>query len=325
MTATLEQPSIHHQTSATRLRSSMAAVRLSLTAPGVHKTLNREQKAQAADTFGAANQFISAGKKLLDTKHPAFRAVTNIRNRIVCLWKAMSLPYPEPGVRLIRIDQIDLFNEQMTPLRAALQEAVTELDEQYADLRSAAEDRLGSLFDPRDYPTSLRGLFDVEWDFPSMEPPAYLHQISPVLYQQECQRIAARFNEALELAEQAFGEELGKLIKHLKERLSGAVDGKPKVFRDSAVINLTEFFQRFRSLNVRSSEQLDEIVAQAQRIVQGIEPQQLRDNRSVRETIAGELSQLQASVDDLLIDRPRRSILRRPENRRLVDAVGGSS
>jgi hypothetical protein len=62
-----------------------------------------------------------------------------------------------------------------------------------------------------------------------------------------------RFDEAVQLAEQAFLEELGQLVAHLTERLTGQADGKPKIFRDSAIGNLTEFFQRFRRLNVRSN------------------------------------------------------------------------
>lgn len=78
---------------------------------------NRQQKDQAADTFGAEGQFLSAHKKLLDTKHPAYPAIANVRNQILCLWRAMTLPYPEPGVRLIRQDHIDTFNTQMSSAR----------------------------------------------------------------------------------------------------------------------------------------------------------------------------------------------------------------
>ncbi len=60
------------------------------------------------------------------------------------------------------------------------------------------------------------------------------------------QRVRSRFEEAVRLAEQAFMDELSGLISHLSERLSGADDGKPKIFRDSAIENLNEFFQRFQ-------------------------------------------------------------------------------
>ncbi|HJN10136.1 MAG TPA: hypothetical protein QF564_15730 [Pirellulaceae bacterium] len=313
MSTTLDEPTLQPSTSPSqRLRTSFAAVRIAFTWLGTRKTLTTEQKARAADTFGAEGEFLSAGKKLLDTKHPAFKAVTGVRSRTVSLWKGMSLPYPEPGVRLIRQDQIDVFTEQLTRLKEELDEAVWRLDEHYAELKSAARDRLGSLYDSADYPESLQGLFQVTWDFPSVEPPDYLRQLNPEVYRQECERVASRFDEAVQLAESAFVEELQSLVSHLSERLAGQADGKPKVFRDSAIENLTQFFERFRELNVRSNEQLDDLVGQCQQVVTGVEPQSLRDNQVLRTSVASELSQVQNVLDDLLVDRPRRNILRRP-------------
>ena len=60
------------------------------------------------------------------------------------------------------------------------------------------------------------------------------------------------------------------------ERLTGRQDGQPKVFRDSCIANFTEFFDRFRRLNVRSNPELDALVDQARQVITGIEPQQLR-------------------------------------------------
>ena len=115
------------------------------------------------------------------------------------------------------------------------------------------------------------------------------------------------------LAEAAFTEELAKLVEHLSERLSGQIDGKPKVFRDSMITNLTEFFERFGKLNIRSNEQLDELVERAQQVVRGVEPQQLRDNQSLRQEVATQLSGVQSALDGLLVDRPRRRIIRSPK------------
>ena len=67
-----------------------------------------------------------------------------------------------------------------------------------------------NLFNASDYPATLIGLFDMSWEFPSVEPPAYLQRLSPELYRQECQRIETRFDEAVQLAEQAFLEELSR-------------------------------------------------------------------------------------------------------------------
>ena len=291
------------------LRETTAAVRVSFTWFGVRKTLTNEQKSQAAEPFGAEGEYLSARKKLLDTKHPAYKEVTGARGKVAAFWRSLTLPFPEPGVRLIRQHEVETFNQQMAGYRTELDQAVIRLDGHYAELQVTARRRLGDLFNPNDYPPSLRGLFGVEWDFPNVEPPDYLAQLNPAIYEQECARVAARFTEAVQLAEQVFIAEFARLVSHLTERLS-TTDGERKIFRDSAIGNLTEFFDRFRQLNVRSSADLDALVDQAQQIIQGQEPQALRDNDGLRQHVASQLSGVQAALDGMLVDRPRRRIIR---------------
>jgi hypothetical protein len=314
MSTVLDEPISREATGpAERLRTTMAAVRVSFVWFGVRKTLTPEQKAEAAEPFGTDARYLSAGKRLLDTSHPAYKAVTAVKNQIISYWKAMSLPYPESGIRLIRQDRIDQFTTKLRELQAELAEAVATLDRQYSELKSSARQRLGSLFNSTDYPDSLRGMFAVDFDFPSVEPPDYLQQLNPRLFDEECQRVQQRFDEAVRLAEEAFTAELAKLLSHLTERLSGQEDGKQKVFRDSTIENLTAFFARFRELNVRSSEQLDSLVADAQRVIRGVGPQALRESAGLRQHVATEMSRVQSVLDGLLVDKPRRNILRRPK------------
>jgi hypothetical protein len=305
-TATIAGP-----TPAQRLRATMAAARVAFTWMGTQKTLTADQIAQAAGTFDAEAKSLSAGKKLLDTRHPAFRAVTAIRTKVVDTWKGLSLPYPEPGVRLLRQDKVGEFAALMADFQVELDDAVRNLDRCYGELKAAAAERLGSLYNPADYPETLVGLFGVQWDFPSFEPPDYLRLLCPAIFEQERARVAARFDEAVQLAEAAFLEEFARLVAHLCDRIGGrGEDGGPLVFRDTAVDNLSEFFGRFRDLNVRSNEQLDALVERAQRAVRGVAAQDLRDSPPLRQQVAAQLSQVQAALDGLLVERPRRRILR---------------
>ena len=310
MQTTIDPPAHSTTSPAQRLRISTTAVRVSMRWLDVRKSLTPEQKNQAAETFNAEGDFLSARKKLLDTRHQAYKEVTAVRGKIVSYWRALTLPYPEPGIRLIKQSQVEAFNQQMLEFREDLATAVTKLDEHYGELKAAARRRLGALYNPADYPTSLAGLFSVEWDFPSVEPPDYLLQLSPAIYEQERARVAARFEEAVQLTEQAFIAEIAKLVSHLTERLSGTEDGQKKIFRDSAVENLTEFFERFRQLNVRSNPELEALVQQAQRIVEGHEAQALRDNDLIRQQVATDLSRVQAALDGMMVDVPRRRIIR---------------
>jgi hypothetical protein len=296
---------------AQRLRTTMAAVRLAFTWLGVRKTLAPEQRTTAARAFHADRELLSASKLILDTKNPAYRAVAAVRSEASSYWRTVTLPFPEAGIRLLPQNSLGLFETTMQAYRERLQESAQEFAAQYDTMKSEAERRLGTLFNASDYPTTLDGLFDLEVTYPAIEPPAYLVSLHPDVYQQEQARVRERFESAVELAEQAFATELQRLTAHLAERLTGLHDGQPKVFRDSAVENLREFFDRFRRLNIRSSPELDMLVEEAQQVITGIEPQQLRDSVRLRQMVARDFEQIQASIGEMCVDRPRRNILRR--------------
>ncbi len=313
MSTMIHETETHDRTAASRrLRAAMVAMRLSYTWFGTRKSLSGEQKSQAAHTFGAEGKFLSAGKKLIDTHDPAFRAVTSVRGQATAYFRGRSLPFPEPGIRLVRQEDLQRVNDRLAMLREELAEAVDRLDEHYHELKRAARQRLGSLYDENDYPVTLVGLFEMTWDLPNVEPPNFLRQLDPQLYEQECRRVQSRFDEAVRLAESAFMQELSGLVTHLTERLSGEGEGRPKIFRDSAVENLNEFFDRFQRLNIRSSAELDELVDRARQVVSGVQPQSLRDSAQLRQEVARQLTAVASSLDGLLVDRPRRNILRKP-------------
>ncbi len=311
----IEEEERDRENPATRLPQDAAAVRLHVSWPGLRRTLSAEQKEDAASPFDAESGSLSASKKLLDTRHPALRTASKVRHAAVSHWKSASLPYPENGVRLLPRTDLPAFERRMSELQAELADAAADVDRHRDELVSRARRRLGDLFDPADYPPSLAPLFGLSWDLPAVEPPDYLRRLSPPLYEQECERVRQRFEQAVQLAEQAFAAELASLVEHLRERLTGGENGGPRVFRDSAVEDLTEFFERFRRLSVGRNEELNAVVAEAEGLMRGVEPADLRANTGVswlqnrvREGLAG----VADALDPQLTDVPRRRVLRTP-------------
>ena len=295
---------------AQRLRRVAAAVRVCLHWWGVHRSLSSQQKEEVSAGYAADVRFLTAGKKIIDTRHEAFRRLTSIKSRLGSYWRGSTLPFTEPGVRLIRQADIESFVHTMDGFRDELTRAEADLNAVYDEVKADAQQRLGRLYNPADYPPEVRNLFQVEWDFPSVEPPSYLMRIAPEVYEQERARVAARFDEAVRLAEQAFAAEFAKLLSHLSERLGETENGQRRIFRNSAVANLTDFFQRFQQLNVRSNPELDALVEQAQRLVRGVGPQDLRDDGALRRQVGEEMARMQTRVESLIVDAPRRRIVR---------------
>ena len=295
---------------AQRLRRTAAAVRVTLHWWGVHRALTPQQKEEFGSVAAADTRFLTAGKKLVDVRHEAFRKLTGIKTRIGNYWRGISLPYVENGVRLIRQSDIEPFVHTLEGFRDELTQAEGDLNAAYDQVKADARRRLGRLYNPADYPAEVRDLFGVEWDFPSVEPPSYLMHIAPEVYEEERRRVAARFDEAVRLAEQAFATEFARLLAHLTARLADGENGQRQVFRDSAVNNLVEFFARFGDLNVRSNPELDALVEQAQAMVRGVTPQALRDSDALRQEVASSMAQVRQQVEALITDVPRRRLVR---------------
>lgn len=295
---------------AKRLRAQTAAVRLMHSRLGVRRALSRQQVNQAAETFHADGDLLSASRRIIDTSDEAYRAVTGTISRARAYWRTMTVPFPIKGIRLIRKDLVPQFQQAMERMEAELQEAVQVLSAKYAELRTAAEGRLGELFNPADYPASIGEQFALKWDYPSVEPPNYLKEFSPELYEAECRRVQQRFESALALAEDAFAAELQGLVSHLVDKLadSAEADGKPKVFRNSAVSNLTEFFARFQQMNVRGNSELTALVAKAEKAMAGVDPNDLRKDGSLKESIAAKMAEVKQALDTMVQDAPTRLI-----------------
>lgn len=312
MTATLApttSPTAAEQRDFTqKLRSKTVACRLRLEKLGTRKALTVEQRREAAEPFGADHKSLSASKKLLDTRDPAFKAVRQPIGRARSHWHAMTTPYPEPGIRLIRKDAVELFNTLMAGCAKELTEACAQLQAKYPELKTRAAVSLAELFNDGDYPTRIDDSFALAWDFPSIDPPAFLKELQPEIYEAECRKAEAKLGLAVELAEQAFVQQFQHLVTHLVDRLKGDVDGKAKVFQNSSVENLNTFFEQFRQLDLGSNAKLQQLVTQAQAAVGGITAGELRDNPDARTTVQAALSQVAGEIDGLMVNKPDRHI-----------------
>ncbi len=294
----------------TDMRQTMGAVKVSFNWLGTQRSLTDNQTRQAATQFDADANLVTAYKKLLDTSHPAYKAVNAIKSQVVSYWRGVTLPYPTEGIRLLKHDDIAMFEAKMQEFRDRLTEAVAILQTEYDSLKDRARERLGALYNPADYPPTLEGMFQISWEYPSVEPPRYLRTFNPELYEQEQQRIHQRFEQAIEMAETAFSERLHDLINHLVERLTDAPDGQPKTFQRSTVDNFREFYQEFRRLNVRGNTELDNLISRANDLVSGVDAKDLRQSQDLRENLRNQMGDLQTALDTHLQTAPRRRLQR---------------
>lgn len=294
---------------ANELRQTMGAVKLSFSWLGTQRKLSDLQTKQAADTFHAATDLVTASKRLIDTKNATYRTLTAIKSQASSYWRSMTLPYPQDGIRLIKQSDIAAFEDKMREYKEQLAAAAANLQLEYEAIKNAAREKLGDLFNPADYPPTLEGVFGIRWEYPPVEPPNYLMTFNPELYAQEQTRIQQRFEAAVVMAEDAFAEQLQEMVNHLIERLTDKQDGTKKTFTASTIENFKEFYENFKRMNVRSNAELETLIAQANDLVSGVEVKELRTNEDVRRNLRQQITTVQTALDNLITNAPRRRVL----------------
>lgn len=82
-----------------------------------------------------------------------------------------------------------------------------------------------------------------------------------------------------------------------------------KTFKASTVTHLTDFFERFKQLNIGSNEQLDRLVDEAKATVSGVDAGQLKQaDQQGRDALRMPLEQVASRLEELLVDKPKRRI-----------------
>ena len=278
-------------------REQCIGCRLAFTWLGQSRAVYGANLRAAAEVFGAESSALRLSKKLLDARHPAVRALTTLRGDARERWVLRTLPFPEVGVRLLRRDRVDELAGECAGFASQIRDAAMRLQLERTSLLEEAERRLGSLFSMADYPVNFANAFGLSVSFPNVEPPDYLMALNPELYQREQERVRATFEAAVAIAQSEFTEELAQLVGHLRTRLTGeGADGRPHIFRDSAIGNIREFIARVRYVSVETDGALASLLTDAEGLLSGVSPGALRQDEGLRTRVAADLAGLEEQI-----------------------------
>lgn len=250
--------------------------------------------------------WIRARKFLVNPER--LNAIKAVVGRARSYLQKKALPFPIAGLTLIPKDAIFDIDATLGELQVEFWQEVERFLESYDFARAEARRNLDDLFNEADYPMDIRAKFRFHWQFLTLNVPGKNSLLSPALYEQEKQKFLALMEETRDLAILALRQEFKGLIDHMVERLTGQEDGRPKQFKGSMVEKLNDFLEDFGTRNIFQDDELSELVSHAKAIVSGINPEQLRHSDFVREHVASAMARIKETVEENLLNLPRRKI-----------------
>ena len=265
----------------------------------------------AVDTHDISPELLKLTKSTLQS--PELKTLAEHDAAILTWIRARSLPSPfsGKGISLLPVRLIEPVMAKIDEAQAIRLTLIDSFMQSYDRCKQEASVALGSAFDERDYPSpdEVRKTFYFEVQMWELQAPGQkLKAISKDLYERELLKINSMWTEASATVTGVLMTELKKLTSHIQDRLQPGIDGKPKIFRDTVVTNLTSWLELFAARNVTNDEELVALVEKARGLVQGLDPENIRDNESLRKEVADGFAGLTDMIDTAIINAPIRSI-----------------
>ncbi len=287
-----EPPTLNSQ-QPTRIAENAVLLSITLCLAGNTRKVNQSQYEVDAD-----KNMLSMSKRLLES--PEYDAIKSLDSELKKFLAARCLPSMfRSGVHLLPVVLYTETEEKLRDFRIRRRQLVADFIASYDQRRTAAAERLKSLYNEDDYPPpdKLRSLFSMDWQYFTLDTPKALKRFDSALFNQEREKLKEKFRQMSEEAELLMRQEMRELVGHLADRLTAGEEGEKKILRSSAVTKIKEFLELAEARNVTGDEELNRLFSETRAIISNVDPLVLRDSEVLRAEIRSDMERIKAELD----------------------------
>ncbi len=196
----------------------------------------------------------------------------------------MTMPWGDNGDRLLPSKMYFDYVKAMRDLRDQFTVAVNDFVSQYPTFKQNARKRLGTMYDPEDYPdvAQIKKKFGAELSFLPV-PEAKDFRVD--LGEDEVTEIRATITKEVASRYEEATRDLWFRITDAVSRVRDRLQDPDGVFRDSLVENVQAVCAIATKLNIDDDPNLDAICKDIEHRLCRIAPQRLRDDKVLRKTV----------------------------------------
>lgn len=232
------------------------------------------------------------------------------------MWlKARSAPCPMLASGLYLIP-IAFTNEVDAAIFRFIKEQTTLIDkfaEKYAALQEDAKKRRWPFYEEADYPafSIIRAKYRVEAGYRSFNVPAALERINREIYERESEKAKLEWANSAQEMRDAARIAFQQYVGHLSGQLGrDEKTGKRKMLYGSSITNLKEFLGVFLSGgNLTGDKELEDYALQARQLLEGVDPNEVKKNASMRDTLDSGFAKLKELTAKLVTVQQRTFVL----------------
>lgn len=253
----------------------------------------------------ADNEWVSGYKKLVNPN--ALKPINTPENKAKTTIRAFALPFPIRGIWFIPKGLIEKLDLELQECKKEFEEAADEFANEFSRHMEEAEEKLGELFDSKQYPAHIRDRFYFEWRFFYLDLPSNeLGILSPAQYEAEMEKMRQTVLEAEAMAIDALRTQLMKILNDAVVKLK---DREARKIHASTIDKFKDFFATFRDRNIFRDNKLEDIVGLCKEALDGVDIDEIRSDIDFREQVAEELAEVKVELEKAMIRKPKRKVI----------------
>ena len=285
------------------LSENALLVRLSVKYPSFSKT-DKAVSHEVADQKNARQGAVKVLKTLIDTNHPAYKAVKTARGALYNVFASETAPWSDDGWYIIKAKGYDRFTEVMREKTDAFEIAVTDFLKVYPELVDQAPARLGDLFNADIFPSVeiCAELFNSDIE---VRPVPEAGDFRVTMSVNEKQKIAAQIQRknderVTQVTTECF-DRAYSAISNMVERLEAFdPDRKGAKLYDSLVGNVRDIAELLPSLNVGDDPRLEQLAKDIGLRLTETDASTLKKDEGKRQEITDNARQIMNQIDDFI-------------------------
>lgn len=272
---------------------------------GNYRKVDEEKFVEAVhgeDTTGVSKQ-VNTTKKLVDSKEltPCFRVQYKAKQMLRSLAIPAHRVFGE-STYLIPILAVQRAEDELKAFEGELRHEASELRKRWPGAMARQKLAIGDLFDARQYPTpeQVEQAWSLEWHYVSFAAPERLETVNTALFESARNKYEQRMADAYDEVRLVLRETLRQVTNDIAKKLTPGPDGKPKVFRNTVLEDLTQFLSTFDIRNIADDAELAGVVTQLRKLTSGVDAEALRDADALRASVLAGVKKATNKLDRLV-------------------------
>ena len=209
------------------------------------------------------------------------------------LWhNTRTMPWADRGPRLLPTSLFFDYKTEANARRTYFMDKRDQFGREYPNLQRTAQNYLGDLYDPADYPSldEVMGKFDFRLVF-SPVPDAGDFRLDLPAQELDVMRkqYEAQANERVEAAMQDQWSKLHDMVARMSEKLIEPEDEDKRRWHDTFITNAQEMCHMLTHLNVTKDPKLEEARRGLERAIAGVDIEHIKSDVVVREDVKEKL------------------------------------